>query len=214
MKITKLGHCCLLIEVQGKRILTDPGIFTAQNTLPADIDMVIISHEHSDHMHIDSVKDILLKSPHAQIICNSAVGKILDEASIPYTTLEGNASQEFDGIFLQANDAKHAEIYKERGQVQNTGYFITHDLFYPGDSFENPVHDASILALPVAGPWCRFPDAIAFALAVKPKYAFPVHDAVLREEFASGMQNMLKDILHEHDIEFRPMHAGDIEDFS
>ena len=28
MKITKYGHCCLLIEVENKRVLTDPGAFS------------------------------------------------------------------------------------------------------------------------------------------------------------------------------------------
>lgn len=33
MKITKLGHCCLLIEIRGTRFLTDPGSYTtSQNT--------------------------------------------------------------------------------------------------------------------------------------------------------------------------------------
>jgi len=30
MKITKLGHCCLLIETKGKRVLTDPGSYTVK----------------------------------------------------------------------------------------------------------------------------------------------------------------------------------------
>ena len=34
MNITKLGHCCLLIEEKGLRILTDPGAYsTGQNEI-------------------------------------------------------------------------------------------------------------------------------------------------------------------------------------
>ena len=34
MKITKFGHCCMLVEEKGLRILVDPGNFsTAQNEL-------------------------------------------------------------------------------------------------------------------------------------------------------------------------------------
>ena len=28
MKIKKIGHCCLIIETKGIRIMTDPGTFT------------------------------------------------------------------------------------------------------------------------------------------------------------------------------------------
>ncbi len=28
MKIKKIGHCCLIIETKGVRIMTDPGTFT------------------------------------------------------------------------------------------------------------------------------------------------------------------------------------------
>jgi L-ascorbate metabolism protein UlaG (beta-lactamase superfamily) len=30
MKIKKIGHCCLVIETNGKRIMTDPGSFTIE----------------------------------------------------------------------------------------------------------------------------------------------------------------------------------------
>ena len=34
MKITKLGHCCLVIEEKGLKILTDPGSYTdTQNNI-------------------------------------------------------------------------------------------------------------------------------------------------------------------------------------
>lgn len=43
MKITKFGHCCLLIEEHLLRILTDPGNY---NTTPdvENIDIILITH--------------------------------------------------------------------------------------------------------------------------------------------------------------------------
>ena len=50
MKITKFGHSCLLVEENGVRILFDPGSYsTAQNDVK-NIDVVLITHEHSDHV--------------------------------------------------------------------------------------------------------------------------------------------------------------------
>ncbi|MEK7095457.1 MAG: MBL fold metallo-hydrolase, partial [Patescibacteria group bacterium] len=59
MKITKLGHCCLVIEINGTRFLTDPGAYTTAQNEAKNIDYVVISHEHTDHLHIDSLKNIL-----------------------------------------------------------------------------------------------------------------------------------------------------------
>ncbi|MCX6731840.1 MAG: hypothetical protein NTX55_02540, partial [Candidatus Parcubacteria bacterium] len=59
-------------------------------------------------------------------------------------------------------------------------YFIANRLFYPGDAFTNPRKQVEILALPVAGPWTRLLDAIDYALEIKPKTCFPVHDGILK----------------------------------
>lgn len=34
-----------------------------------------------------------------------------------------------------------------------------------------------VLALPVAGPWCRLSDALHYAIKMKPRAAFPIHEA-------------------------------------
>ena len=49
----------MLVEQAGKRLLTDPGFLsTTQNELK-DIDIILITHEHRDHLHTDSLQIIL-----------------------------------------------------------------------------------------------------------------------------------------------------------
>lgn len=180
MKIKKLGHCCLVIETNGKRIMTDPGSYTiSEQEMEKNIDLIVITHEHSDHLHTDSLKNILLNNPQAIIITNSGVGKIIGEAGIKYEILEDKNQKDFFGIEIEAHDCKHEEIYEDYNQVQNTGYFIGKRLFYPGDAFYNPRKAVEILALPVAGPWARIKDATKYGLEIKPKICFPVHDGML-----------------------------------
>ncbi len=177
MKIKKLGHCCLVIEVDDKRVITDPGSYTlAEQELEKNIDLIVITHEHQDHLHVDSLKKILVINPNAVIVTNTAVGKILDEANISYEKLEDGQSGVYAGVYLEAHGDKHEEIYQEFGQVQNTGYFIGKDFFYPGDAFTNPNKKVDILALPVLAPWLRIKDSIEYGLLLKPRIAFPVHD--------------------------------------
>ena len=33
MKIKKLGHCCLVIEINGRKIMTDPGSWTTDEQI-------------------------------------------------------------------------------------------------------------------------------------------------------------------------------------
>jgi L-ascorbate metabolism protein UlaG (beta-lactamase superfamily) len=214
MKITKLGHCCLLIETDGARILTDPGKFSSGQNALTDLDAVLITHEHADHLHVESLKEVIKNNPNTKIITNTAVGKQLDKAGIPYSVIEGRATSDIKGVALEAFDAKHEEIYEEVGQVQNTGYFIANKLFYPGDAYADPERPVEILALPVAGPWCRLPDAIRYALRIKPVKAFPVHDGNLNWKFGAGITHRApQQALKEHGIDFRPMTEGSVEKF-
>jgi len=57
MKITWLGHSCFLIEGEAGRILTDPYDKRVPYRPPnVEVDVVLVSHEHSDHNATDRVK--------------------------------------------------------------------------------------------------------------------------------------------------------------
>ena len=213
MKIKKIGHCCLLINTNNLTILTDPGAFSdAQNSIRG-IDIVLITHEHADHFHIDSLKEVIKNNPEVLVITNSSVSKKLEEQNISHEVIEGTARSIVKNISIEALDGKHEEIFEEIGQVQNTGYLIDNQLFYPGDSFSLPNKEVSILALPVAGPWCKIPDAIRYALLVKPKKAFPVHDGMLQKDRIGGAHKITEKVLNENGIEFVIMNDGDEGEF-
>lgn len=67
MRITKLGHCCLVIDVStklntgetGVRIMTDPGAYSTLQNDARNIDYIFITHEHQDHFHLESLKTVL-----------------------------------------------------------------------------------------------------------------------------------------------------------
>lgn len=209
MKITKIGHCCLLVEVEGKRILTDPGSFTVEQTPIEGIDIVLITHEHADHFHIDSLKNVLQSNLNAIVVTNTAVGALLLEAQIPFIVLEGEATEVFDGVEITACDGTHEEIYEEVGQVQNTGYFVAGRFFYPGDSYTDPKREVEVLALPLGGPWCTVASAIRYALKVKPKHALPVHDGIERADRVSVLRRLPNIILPENGTQFHDLKDGE-----
>lgn len=206
MKITKLGHCCLVIETSGKRVMTDPGAFSATQNEEKNISAILITHEHQDHLHVQSLKKVLENNPDAIVITNTAVGKILDENKIKYTKIEEGQKYDLNGVNISGFGNKHAEIYGVYGQVQNTGYMID-ALCYPGDSFSNPNSKVDILALPVTGPWMKIKDAIDYAKNLNPRICFPVHDAYIHD-WASFIWRVPENLLKEVGIEFKKLELG------
>mgnify|MGYP003525498125 FL=1 len=213
MKITKFGHCCLLIEVGELRILTDPGNY---NTCPldTDIDILLITHEHQDHCHTDAIDIIQSKNPTLEIITHKGVGEILKAHDIPWTNIRSGETLTRKHQAIQSVGSEHACIHLDLPPVQNTGFLIGHTLFYPGDSFELPHAPIEVLALPVAGPWMKLSEAIDYAKAVHPKKVFPVHDGMLRQEHQLGPTRRIPTMLLEPlGIEYVDMQEGDTKEF-
>ncbi len=180
MKITKFGHCCLLIEENGLRILTDPGSYSTGQENVKNIDVILITHEHQDHLHIPSLKMCINNNPKVKIYTNKGVGKLLDIENIKYGLLEDGQTIKIKGISIEGFGHDHAPLYKVTPCI-NTGYCIANRLFYPGDALHKPPKKVEILALPVAGPWLKLSEAIEYALDIKPKMAFPVHEGILKQ---------------------------------
>lgn len=211
MKIKKLGHCCFVAEPkEGVKIMTDPGAFSTAQVEEKNISAVVFTHEHQDHLHIDSLKKVLENNPGAVVITNTAVGKILDEAGIKYEKVEEGQKYDLNGVNIAGFGNVHAEIYNTYGQVQNTGYMID-SLCYPGDAFSYPDAHVDILALPVTAPWMRIKDAIDYAKNINPRIAFPVHDAHIHD-WADFIYKLPEHFLSENKIGFKKLELDKEED--
>ncbi len=180
MKITSFGHCCLLLEIRDTRILIDPGAFSEGFTELQNIQVILITHEHGDHLHSESLKKVLRHNPEAEVICNASVGALLDTQEIMCIVLPDKSTHRgMHPIPIKAYAGQHAEIIGDFGLVENTGFLIDDTFFYPGDAYTIPEERVQVLAAPVAGPWCKIAEAIAYMRAVQPHTVIPVHDAVL-----------------------------------
>jgi L-ascorbate metabolism protein UlaG (beta-lactamase superfamily) len=54
----------MVLEIDGVKILTDPGSFTigAQEGVTG-LDAILITHEHADHFHIESLHTVVRNNP-------------------------------------------------------------------------------------------------------------------------------------------------------
>jgi L-ascorbate metabolism protein UlaG (beta-lactamase superfamily) len=212
MKITKIGHCCLLIEEKDLRILTDPGNYSTKQNELKNIDVVLITHEHADHLHLESLKQILTNNPQVKVFTNSGVGKVLKEQNIAFKLLEHGQKTEFNNVVIEAFGEAHAYICDTAEQVKNTGYLIDNKLFYPGDALYNPGREVEILALPIAGPWIKLIEAINYGKLISPKKCFPVHDGGLNERGRMPFYNHMEKNFSLASIEFfTPKDGEEIE---
>lgn len=210
MKITKLGHCCLLIETKDKRILTDPGSYTIEaHSKLENIDFILFTHEHQDHFHLESLKIVLENNPEAIVYCNNSVSELLDNEGIKNKIIKNGDKILLGGISVAGIGEKHAQMHKDIPLSDNVGFFIDEKLWYPGDAFTNPEREVEILALPVSGPWMKIGEALDYAILLKPKVAFPVHDGT---RFGSA-HRFPAQILPNYGIKFVPMIEGDNKEF-
>src|SRR5438477_410569 len=145
MKITKFGHSCLLIEHNGSRILTDPGIFSE---LSGDlkIDALIITHTHPDHLDLDKIRRLTLANPNLRVITNSEVAEELAELALKPEITEGDGASTIGEVSVQGFGKTHQEIHPSMPLIKNISYFMAGRLWFPGDSLMMPPLAVEILA--------------------------------------------------------------------
>jgi len=214
MRITKIGHCCLVIEEDGVRLLTDPGAWSSGQELVEGLDAILITHEHGDHLHIESLKQVLTNNTKVRVITNTAVGNIIKKEGIDFEVVEDGETTNVSGMVIEGYGNKHATIKDFPPiDVQNTGYFIGERLYYPGDALHKIGKSVDILALPVSGPWMKIEEAITYAKEVSPKHAFPVHDGMIIEGRYTGVHAVPLKILPDAGIDFVVLGSGESIEF-
>lgn len=205
MKIIKYEHSCMVVENNGASLVVDPGEFTTDLVIPDDVVGIVITHEHADHLGHSSLRAIIAKNPRAVIVAHPDVAAHLDD----YTTHPVIANEQITlGNFdLEFFGGQHATIFRDTPPLANLGVLINERLYYPGDSFSLPNRTVEVLALPVGAPWLKINETIEFLTAVKPKLAFPTHDAVLSQIGKNLIDRMISPIAQEIGAEYRRLHS-------
>jgi L-ascorbate metabolism protein UlaG (beta-lactamase superfamily) len=188
MKISKYLHSCLVFELDGYKILFDPGDYSFMEgavtpQMFADVDVVVITHIHPDHFVIDVLKSIIDVSG-AQVITNSQVGQQLDNAGVKHTILE-DATEQFGPFKLQAFPVKH-ELIMDNPLPQMTGFVINDKVLHPVDSMEDKLlafKNIELLIMVTMAPFASEVMISAFADKLQPRQILPVHDGYAKQFF-------------------------------
>lgn len=199
MKITKLIHSCLLVEMPApinRTALFDPGVMSepAVNVDSLEfLDNIIITHNHGDHMSLPLIKRLVDKFPAVRITAPVEACAQLHEASIEAV------SEEIPGIIFF--DSPHEDVRPVFPIPEQIGVHYLDLLTHPGDSHSFK-ETKNILALPITAPWGSTIRAVNLALELKPKYIIPIHDWHWSDEARQMSYENLGMLFAEYDITF------------
>jgi len=188
MRITHLGHSTLLVEAGGARVLLDPGSLTPGWEDLRDLDAVVVTHAHPDHLDPAEGRFEALRAanPGARVLAEPQT------AAVPRWGAEALAAGTTTRVVdlpLRAVGGEHAVIHEDIPVVGNVGVLLGGGaggdpggeplLFHPGDAHGAVPEGVEVLAAPLTAPWTSLRETVAFTRAVAPRLVVPIHDAVV-----------------------------------
>lgn len=189
MKVTHLGHSCLLLQYDDVRILVDPGNLSCGFEDLTDLDAIMVTHQHPDHLDLERLPVLARVNPRARLIVEPEVAtKLLADVPVSAVGLETQSLAAGNDVMIgrvtvRADGGKHAIIHRDLPRVGNVGLLFEADgeptLFHPGDSLEAIPQGVDVLAVPVSAPWCAAKETIEFVRSVKAPRVIPIHDQVV-----------------------------------
>lgn len=178
MRLTKLVHACVLLEEDDTRILIDPGSFTPGFENLTDVDAVLITHQHPDHLDVDRLGMLLEHNPGAALYSDEGSASALADRGFTAEIARDGDRPPLD-VPVQVFGTNHAIIHPDIPMIPNVGYLVGGRFFHPGDAFTVPDEPVDVLGLPTGAPWLKLSEAVDYMRTVAPRIAVPIHEAVL-----------------------------------
>lgn len=204
IKITLIGHGTLMLTFDNKVIHIDPVSREADySKLPA-ADLILITHEHGDHLDPKAIKPI--RKEETKIVLTEICAEQLGDGII----MKNGDTKEVGGLKIEAVPAYNIVHERQKGKPfhpkgRGNGYVITlgdKRVYIAGDSENTPemkkLKDIDIAFLPMNLPYTMTQEMVADAAkAFRPKILYPYH---FGDTDTSVLVDLLKD---EDDIEVR-----------
>jgi L-ascorbate metabolism protein UlaG (beta-lactamase superfamily) len=183
VKISWLGHDSFRIK-NGQTIIIDPFKIRA---IPDKADILLISHEHFDHLSLDDIKKVT--SDKTTIVTIPACKKELSSMKVrEVKAVKPGDKLALGDITLEAVPAYNLNKFREPGKPFHpkedgkVGFILSVKgvrIYHAGDT--DPIPEmkgfkTDVALLPVSGTYVMTPEEAAEAARViKPKLAIPMH---------------------------------------
>jgi L-ascorbate metabolism protein UlaG (beta-lactamase superfamily) len=189
-RVQWLGHACLLIESDGKRVLIDP--FLTGNPMAGvkadDVaaDVILVSHGHEDHVG-DTVA--IARRTGAAVVCNFELSQWFEAQGLTkvHGINHGGGFEVIPGIHVRMTIAFHSSTLPGGGYGGNPGGFLM--TFADGSKIYDAADTAlfgdmkligedglDLAILPIGDYFTMGPaDAIRAVKFLQPRLVLPIH---------------------------------------
>ena len=202
MQITHLGHAAVLVETGAARILIDPGNFSDAWHGLTDLDAILVTHKHPDHLDPEHLPALLTANPAAKLYVEPSID---DQPSASPLAPEEQVA--VGDVLITAVGGQHALIHRDIPRLGNVGYVLRSEgqpsLFHPGDALDTTPDGIDILAVPAYGPWAAMKETIDFVRAVGALEGFPIHDELLSDRGRGLILNRVNEMTGTRCVDLR-----------
>ena len=179
LKITFLGHGTLMLDYNGWIIHVDPVSAEGDYAELPPADLVLVTHEHGDHL--DPAVVARISRPGTAIVANPASAGKLSGA----VALRPGESRTVGSVKIEALPAYNTSPGRDRfhPKGRDNGYLLTiagKRIYIAGDTGDTPemkaLKNIDIAFLPMNQPYTMTPEQVAKAArAFKPRVLYPYH---------------------------------------
>lgn len=201
--IRRLTHSCLLVSTEDGTVLMDPDSFTWTSGVVdletiGDVQKILITHEHADHMHPGFIKWVRDRGADVTIHSNERVQELLAAEDIEVLTTNP------DGVTTEDN--LHG-VLPNGAQPPNRA-FTYGGVTTLGDSFDVD-SCGGVLFLPLFVPWGASRHAVELAERLAPKQVIPAHDFYLSDGGRRFIYDFIGGVISDAGAEFIPLAYGE-----
>jgi L-ascorbate metabolism protein UlaG (beta-lactamase superfamily) len=197
LEITFLGHGSLLFRHGGKNVYVDPFSRVADYSKLPKADVILITHEHRDHLDPGALAEIRTKTTGVvhTVLCEGAIESGIAMRNGDMTVVQG--------LGVEAVPAYNLVHRRESGDPfhrcgDGNGYILTFGglrVLVAGDTENTPelkaVRGIDVAFLPMNLPYTMTPEMVAdVALVIRPKILYPYH---FGDTDASRLVKLLRD---------------------
>jgi len=182
LKITFIGHGSLMFTFGGKVIHVDPFTRVSDYTTLPKADLLLITHEHRDHLDLKAIEQIRTES--TRIVLTETCAKQLAGGEV----MANGDVKKVDEVTIEAVPAYNLVHKRENGQPfhakgSGNGYVITFGnlrVYVAGDTENFPemkdLKNIDVAFLPMNLPYTMTPEMVADAVRMfHPKILYPYH---------------------------------------
>jgi L-ascorbate metabolism protein UlaG (beta-lactamase superfamily) len=185
LTMTFIGHGTLMFEYNGMVIHIDPVSREADYKNLPDADLILVTHEHGDHLDVSAIKQLLKEG--TQVIMTPACKENAGDIAGTIVMKNGDVKN-VKSISIEAIPAYNIEHKRPGGEPfhpkgQGNGYILTFGnvrVLVAGDTENTPeiksLKNIDVAFLPMNLPYTMTPEMVADAAkAFRPKILYPYH---------------------------------------